>query len=305
LLSGYGFDDPNESFTLARCDGCGVVSLDPLLPPEELTRYYAMSYYGGNNEEKLKPLAELLVRGANRLRARALLAKLGPHQPSATRIVDVGCGRGGFLKYLHGRGYDCVGLEIPSFPLPPSSPGLTFLHASLEEAPIAPASVDAISIWHVLEHIPLPGQVVRRAAELLRPGGVLAVAVPNFGSAQRALFGRHWFHLDLPRHLHHFDREALGRVLGDAGLEVVSTSTASIDQNYFGFMQSALNALFPSRPNRLYSLLKKQTTGPRTPAFDLMQLALGAALFPASLLENALALPFGRGATLVTYARKV
>jgi 2-polyprenyl-3-methyl-5-hydroxy-6-metoxy-1,4-benzoquinol methylase len=305
VFTGYGFDDPAETFDLVRCDQCQLVSVSPLLPPAQLARYYAFSYYGESNEEKFSKPVEMFVRFANRMRARPLLRALGPHQAAGTRIMDIGCGRGAFLKYLHSRGYDCTGLEIPTFPLPPSQPGLKFIPSTLDQAPIERGSMDAISIWHVLEHTADPVNTVRRISELVRSGGVLAVAVPNYGSLQSALFGPHWFHLDLPRHLYHLSREVLTRVLRENGFEVLSVSTHSIDQNYFGFIQSALNTLFPRRPNRLYSLLKKQGVRGGSPGFDGLQFVLGALLFPLSVLENVISLLSGRGATLIVYARKL
>lgn len=307
VLSGSGFDDPTESFDLVRCEECHLVSVSPLLPPERLGQYYSASYYGGGSGAKFSQPAERLVHLLNRVRARGLQEVLGVHEPQSTRILDVGCGRGVFLKHLHARGYDCTGLDIPSFPASPSRPGLRFVQGTLDEAPLEPASLDAVSIWHVLEHTSDPVRTLRRIAELLRPGGVVAIAVPNYGSLQSALFGRHWFHLDLPRHLYHLDRDVLTRILRDTGFEILSTSTSSldsIDQSLFGFVQSALNATFSSRPNRFYSLLKQQVVGTASAGFDILQFALGAALLPLSLVEKAVAGWLGRGAVVVVYARR-
>ena len=52
VLSGSGFDDPDETFDLVRCEECGLVSVQPLLQPEQLSHYYGLSYYGGNTEAK-------------------------------------------------------------------------------------------------------------------------------------------------------------------------------------------------------------------------------------------------------------
>lgn len=61
---------------------------------------------------------------------------------------------------------------------------------------------DAIALWHSIEHVPAPWTLLEILSERLRPGGVLLVATPNPDSAQARLFGRSWFHLDAPRHLH-------------------------------------------------------------------------------------------------------
>ena len=70
-------------------------------------------------------------------------------------------------------------------------------------------------MWSSLEHVHEPRLAVRAAREVLRPGGLLVVYVPNLGSWSFRTFGEHWFALDLPRHLTHFTPETLGRTSHD------------------------------------------------------------------------------------------
>jgi hypothetical protein len=72
---------------------------------------------------------------------------------------------------------------------------------------------------HSLEHIPDPVGALRHSAALLRPGGRLYVAVPDWASWQRRAFGSRWFHLELPRHLQHFHSGALTRAVREASLQ--------------------------------------------------------------------------------------
>lgn len=84
---------------------------------------------------------------------------------------------------------------------------------------------DVIGLWHSIEHIPQPWNVIAGAARALRPGGLLVIAAPNPESAQLRAFGKHWYHLDAPRHLHlvsadHY--EAIGRREGLLTVEKTS-----------------------------------------------------------------------------------
>src|SRR5581483_10181836 len=188
-LHGYGFDRSDERFDVYECPACGLVRVEP--PPADLARYYAPEYYGSREAKFTGPL-EALVRRANERRVRALLRWLPPG--GSRCVLDVGCGRGLFLRALHAHGFVAVGTELPGFDFPPGHAGVHFFHAPAEALPFADAAFDAVSIWHVLEHTTDPAAALRAAARVLRPGGVLALAVPNFGSRQARWFGRHWFH---------------------------------------------------------------------------------------------------------------
>ena len=82
-------------------------------------------------------------------------------------------------------------------------------HASIENREInelqGESTFSGVVLWHSLEHMGRPREIVTEAARLLRPGGILFVAIPNYGSLQSAVFGDDWIHLDLPRHLVHLD----------------------------------------------------------------------------------------------------
>ena len=98
------------------------------------------------------------------------------------------------------------------------------------------SSADAITLHHVIEHVPDPIALLRECARILRPGGKLAVATPNVESLGHRLFGRCWLALDPPRHLHLFSMPALRACVRKAGLQVRSLrSTACASRSYYIF----------------------------------------------------------------------
>ena len=324
-----GFDHAAERFDLAECSGCGLVSLSPLPGPDELARYYNDAYYGGGASGKFTPVMEAAVRWANRARASGLVAgwkasrraargtsALGTPSDSG-RVLDIGCGRGHLLAAMAQRGWECYGTELSAFPGDerPQTPGagrVTILRGAVEDLPLEDAFFDVVSIWHVLEHVRNPSTTLRTIARTLKPGGVLALAVPNYSSLQRIIFGRHWFHLDCPRHLYHFRKRLLLTWLDENGLTVSKVRTFSAEQNLFGFLQSALNVFFGRRrPNAFYHLLRRSQAGPGTAATAPRRLlgllgyaAIAAALCPLAVIEAAAAAVTGTGATLVVHARR-
>ena len=324
-----GFDHAAERFDLAECCGCRLVSLSPLPGPDELARYYNDAYYGGGASGKFTPVMEAGVRLANRARAAELVAEWkasrraargtpAPGTPSDSgRVLDVGCGRGHLLTAMAQRGWECYGTELSAFPADerPQTPGagrVTILRGAVEDLPLEDAFFDVVSIWHVLEHVRNPSTTLRTIARTLKPGGVLALAVPNYSSLQRIIFGRHWFHLDCPRHLYHFRKRLLLEWLDETGLTVARVGTFSAEQNLFGFVQSALNVLFGwRRPNAFYHLLRRSHEAPGSAAATSKRLlgllgyaAMATAVFPLAVIEAVAAAVTGTGATLVVYARR-
>ena len=78
---------------------------------------------------------------------------------------------------------------------------------------------DVITMWHSLEHVHRPTEVLRQVWRLLAPGGQLIVGVPNMASAPRRWFGARWYAWDLPRHLTHFTPETLKQMVERAGFQ--------------------------------------------------------------------------------------
>lgn len=292
------------TFRLVRCGQCGLVRTEPVLSEAQLSAYYTTSYYG-RGTQKFTALVEGFTRLDNHRRARRLLALTrataqGTSEP--TRILDVGCGRAHLLAALAHLGCECHGVERQEFPTHAAHPDIRFHREGLENLPATAANFDAAVFWHTLEHMSDLAAALRIVTQRLRPGGIVVLAVPHFGSWQARLFKSAWFHLDLPRHTHHFDRPALEQLLVRHGLHPFQISTWAFDQNLFGFVQSLLNALAgPGRDNELYSLLKS-SRGRKNRL--LGWLAAAGLIAPLALVEYLLSGLVGRGATLIVYARR-
>jgi len=244
------------------CPTCGLGRLHPMLDSDALARLYPDEYYGEPGT-KFQPLIERMVRFVGERHITFLSRGLRP----GARILDVGCGRGVILSALADRGFEVHGVEISAEAARGADPRAEIRIASrLADAGYAPESFDEIIIWHVLEHLADPRGALEEAHRILKPGGRLIVAVPNFSSLQARFTGAAWFHLDLPRHLYHFPLAALRRLLDDVGYSVGPAYHFSLRQNPFGWIQSVLNR-FPSLPrNSLYTLLHRRSPEePRPP----------------------------------------
>jgi SAM-dependent methyltransferase len=228
-------------FTVVRCDACGLAITEPRLGPDDFTTYYPdeySAYVSRARVRKRRLRPGLLV---DRARMEAII-RYGPYREvwrrGPGRLLDVGCGAGELAAVFARHGFEVSGVE-PSAAAAGNarSRGLDVHHGTLEDAPWADGTFDAVIFNHALEHIDDPVAAVARAASLLRANGLVAIAVPNFGSWHRRRFGSAWFQLDLPRHLQHFDRDSLSAVVRRAGLRPVAVGASSMRPSLLGSLQ--------------------------------------------------------------------
>jgi SAM-dependent methyltransferase len=241
LLRGHDrLTGADGEFTVVSCDQCGLAFTQPRLQERDFDTYYPDAYSAYVPRARLRRRhtpGEIL--DAFRLEA---IVRFGAYRRvwrrPPGRLLDVGCGTGDLAAVFLRHGWDVAGVE-PSAQAAEHAraAGVNAITGTLAQAPWAPGSFDAIVFNHSLEHIDDPGRALADAAELLRPGGIVAIAVPNFGSWHRRLFGSAWFQLDLPRHLQHFDRHSLSAIVRRAGLRTVSIGAASMRPSPIGSLQ--------------------------------------------------------------------
>jgi len=200
-----------------RCTACRTVFMAPMPDADALAEYYDDDYYGEGSGKFIGPV-ESIVRLCRYMRAKAI-ARYVPRG----RILDVGCGRGLTLQYLKDRGYEVDGVELDTVAAVRASKNLNqAIFTTLDEVVgRLPRQYEAVCFWHSLEHLSDPKEALEAVGRLLAPGGFLIIAAPHVESLQSRLSGRFWLHLDIPRHLVHFDMKRLAMFLQDKGYRLV------------------------------------------------------------------------------------
>jgi SAM-dependent methyltransferase len=227
-------------------------------------------------------------------------------QPSdGSRLIDVGGGTGNFARLCVQRGWQVAATEMDSTVVENlRTQGIDAYTPDDALSQPWDGAFDVATVWHVLEHVPDPQTTLNWISQILSPGGILHVSVPEFASFQSWISGKQWLHLDVPRHLWHFTHAALVPMLDRAGFDVVSRNTVVIEYDWFGFIQSTLN-LITTRPNVLFDRLIHGSNTPDTPRSDIVLSLLLAPVLAAKSLPVVMTTGLLRmGATLDLVCRK-
>jgi SAM-dependent methyltransferase len=284
-------------FHVAACAGCGLLRMEPRPGPVELKAYYPARYWfapeGGAAGRLEEVWRRLVVRDHVRFVRRAL-REAGEDGP----VLDVGCGGGLFLRMMKEAGHEVVGLDagFEAAHLAWSRNGVPVVCGILEQLPLAASRCAAVTMFHVLEHVPDPRAYLEAARELLRPAGRLIVQTPDAACWERALLGRRWSGLDVPRHLFSFRGRDLELLAASCGFQVLRRKHFSLRDNPAGLATSLAPALDPMA-RRVRGL---HESGAARLSRDLLYFALVLAALPVTLVEAA----FRAGSTIMLEACK-
>ena len=197
-------------FQMVRCVGCDLHFTNPRPTADSIGQFYGADYAPharGHRPER--PLRKWYPQD--------WLQK--PVAGPMPRLLDFGCGAGHFLSAMAKQGWVATGLDASPAMAEPHRES-RILAGTLPHPSLSPRSFELITMWHVLEHVHDPVEVLNHARKLLVPGGSIVLAVPNAAGWQSRHYGADWFGLELPRHLSHFSEASLGRCAAAAGLRV-------------------------------------------------------------------------------------
>lgn len=227
----------NESFELDKCDQCGFIFTQNAPNEEGIGQYYKSDAYISHTNSKQGLFNRLyqLVRSLT-LRSKSNLVKKYTGISKGV-VLDYGCGTGAFLAFMRNAGWTVKGIEPDESArsIASSLSGQNVLSPSAL-SDFSSNSCDAITLWHVLEHVHNVGEVLKQFQRILSGKGILVIAVPNHLSFDARYYGAHWAAYDVPRHLHHFNPATISMLLKKSGFELISTRPMWFDSFYVSML---------------------------------------------------------------------
>ncbi len=225
-----------EKFSIYICKDCGFRFTNPRPESENLASYYCSDEYIAHSNTRRGLVANIyqVVRNFTIRRKVQYLAV----KREQGHILDIGCATGEFLHAFTKRGWHATGVE-------PDRNAATFartkygLNVFPEEQieKFSDSTFDIVSMWHVLEHVENFHQRIKEIKRILKPEGILVIAVPNPNSYDAIDYGSFWAAWDVPRHLSHFSQSNMKRLCSEKyGLKYVNTVPMLFDSFYVSML---------------------------------------------------------------------
>ena len=270
-----------EIFPIIRCDQCGLAQTQVNVDTPEYAKYYPKIYYG--EDKRYNSLLTRITNIFNKYRFRNVEKYLMP----GSDILDLGCGQGWSLDMLRKKGHKTLGVEFSEAAAfhAKLSLDLNVKIGDVRDLELAKERFDFIIIWHVFEHVTQPERLLEHIVKLLKPEGVILLSVPNYSSPEARFTGAHWFHLDPPRHLSHFEKQELVKMFEKTGLETLHDSNFIPEYDFFSIIQSLFNKMGLQK-NALYGYLRSTGNG------AIMEQSLNFSSMLISILLLPVMIPF-------------
>lgn len=292
----------NDRFSLYRCGGCELIFNKNFLVRGKVNRKLYDNYYKnetGHATGKFRFGLENVVRAFRLLRAFRVVTLIGTEK----EILDIGCGRGWtlyFLKHLWGyKRTAATQISKPAYIYAKDRLGLEVYNKDILDLRLKNESFDAITIWHVLEHVQQPLKYLPLFFRLLRPGGTLIIEVPNYGSWTMGISGVNWLGLDLKYHLTYYTVDSLKKFAVDSGFIVKKVRTFSLEYSTFVSAQSLASKLTGTN-NLFFSMTQGEKVG-REVVLDMFLIGI---LLPICFLVNLVLYYSKNGEVIVLVAQK-
>tara|TARA_R110001583_G_scaffold15522_3_gene63907 strand:- start:3004 stop:3864 length:861 start_codon:yes stop_codon:yes gene_type:complete len=228
----------NKNFDLLYNSEFEMLETFPQPIGEELAGYYESSDYISHTDSK-KSLIDKVYQLVKSYTLKNKLKLINSFKTEDKNLLDIGCGTGDFLFTCKNAGWNVIGVEpnksannLAKSKI--SKDNNTVIFSKVNE--IVNIKFDVITLWHVLEHVPNLDAYILELKSLLKPNGVLVVAVPNFRSYDAHYYKQFWAAFDVPRHLWHFSKNSIQQLFSKQEMIVNKILPMKFDSFYVSLL---------------------------------------------------------------------
>jgi SAM-dependent methyltransferase len=237
VLAAKDYTVSAKSFEIWQCANCSLRFTQDVPGVSEIGAYYKSENYISHTETNkgIVNWLYLQVRKFTLSGKRKLISKITDLKKGW--LLDIGAGTGAFVNYMSDAGWKVDGLEPDDAAIKraASAYGLQ-LKSSAELFALAPAVYDAITMWHVLEHVHDLHAYIAQLKKIIKPNGRICIAVPNYTSFDAEHYGEYWAAYDVPRHLYHFSPASMKVLMEKHGLTIDSIHPMWFDSYYVSLL---------------------------------------------------------------------
>lgn len=222
-----------EQFELLMDENLQLLKTYPQPALSDLPNYYESDDYISHTDNK-RSLFEKVYHFIKRKAIRDKVSLIEYWSVEKGNVLDIGSGTGDFLAEAKHQNWKAVGME-PSDKAKAlaKQKGICIIDTYLE---LEDHFFDVITMWHVLEHVPDLEFQIKELKRLLKPDGVIFIAVPNFKSYDANHYGKFWAAYDVPRHLWHFSKTAMEKLFVQENLKLKKVQPMLFDSFYVSLL---------------------------------------------------------------------
>jgi 2-polyprenyl-3-methyl-5-hydroxy-6-metoxy-1,4-benzoquinol methylase len=229
----------HKEFTIQQCNNCYFLFTNPRPSEADIGAYYQSDDYISHHDEEKKNVISKVYTAVRNRTIKQKVELINSLSPPKGNLLDLGCGTGNFLAAAAKDGWKIAGMEPDSGArtLAQKRAGAS-MYDSIHASELGSETFDVITMWHVLEHVHQLNEMMEWLNQHLKPNGKLLIAVPNPQSFDAMKYGRFWAAYDVPRHLYHFTKPTMKRLLDKHHLAVENVLPMWFDSFYVGMLSS-------------------------------------------------------------------
>jgi SAM-dependent methyltransferase len=222
-----------ETFSLLYNKEYDILKTHPTPSLVVLPKYYESEDYISHTDSK-RTLFEKIYQLVKRNAIKGKVSLLNKEQNSKGKLLDIGCGTGDFLVEAKNQGWSILGFEPNSDAKRlAANKGVLFTDDIFT---LPENTFDAVTMWHVLEHVPNLQEYITNLKRIIKPNGTIIIAVPNYKSYDAKYYNRFWAAYDVPRHLWHFSKNSIKRLFSDVDIELKKVKPMWFDSFYVSLL---------------------------------------------------------------------
>ncbi len=242
VLSATDHTVSHEKYSILECGVCTLRFTQDVPSAATIAPYYKSENYISHTNTSKGLINRLYhyVRGITLTRKRRLLQKATGRKQG--RMLDLGSGTGAFVGEMSSHGWNATGLEPDESARAVALNDYKVVLEDIDQFYSLEPGFDAITMWHVLEHVHDLHAYIAQLRKLLTTKGRLFIAVPNYTAIDASVFKENWAAYDVPRHLYHFSPQSMKALVEAHEMRMLAYKPMWYDSFYISLLSSGIRS---------------------------------------------------------------